>query len=519
MTNDEGLRFVITLTVISYNGKPSPAPLSANFDEFGGTIGRADNNLLVLPDQERTVSRIHAQIVCRDGKFALVDRGSNPVLVNGRVLGNGREVLVGNGTELRIGGYVLKVLEGAAGPRKKSRDPFVDLFGPAKPPNGHSADATGDAMPAFKTSPGTTADADQTQFSTGRTGQRGVSSLPPGWDLLTVDTTARRQEAAEVTANARGAAKPVDLETHWPGRPGEAANQPASPPATALPLPSGTASPAGSGMAAAPLPGNVVVSWDDPDATKHTVVRAGKRAAASAGHPPPRTAPAVALSAVEAMPSRATAPAAPAASTAPSSPADMSELLAAFVEGLAAPTVRIDALTPEFMSLVGQLLNASANGTVELLLTRAAVKREVRASSTMLLSGDNNPLKFSPTGEAALGHLLSPPSPGFMPGVPALRDAFNDLTAHQVGYAAGMRAALDDVLSRFDPAALEARLVQRSFLQSLVPGKRQARMWEAFGQYYAQIRQEATDDFQTLLGNEFLKAYEAYVQSSKENPR
>lgn len=518
MTNDEGLRFVITLTVISYNGKPSPAPLSANFDEFGGTIGRADNNLLVLPDQERTVSRIHAQIVCRDGKFALVDRGSNPVLVNGRVLGNGREVLVGNGTELRIGGYVLKVQEGEAGPRRKSRDPFVDLFGPAKPPNGHSADATGDALAAFKTSPGT-ADAERTQFSTGRTGQRGASSLPPGWDLLTVDTTARRQEAAEVTASARGAAKPVDVETHWPGRPGDAANQPTSPPAAPLPKPGGAAPPAGPGTASAPLPGNVVVSWDDPDATKHTVVRAGKRAGAPAGNPPPRAVPAIALSAVESMPSRATAPAVQAASPAPSSPADMSDLLAAFVEGLAAPTVRIDALTPEFMSLVGQLLNASANGAVELLLTRAAVKREVRASSTMLLTGDNNPLKFSPTGEAALAHLLSPPSPGFMPGVPALRDAFNDLSAHQVGYAAGMRAALDDVLSRFDPGALEARLVQRSFLQSLVPGKRQARMWEAFGQYYAQIRQEATDDFQTLLGNEFLKAYEAYVQSSKENAR
>jgi FHA domain-containing protein len=163
------------------------------------------------------------------------------------------------------------------------------------------------------------------------------------------------------------------------------------------------------------------------------------------------------------------------------------------------------------------LLKTSANGTVELLLTRAAVKREVRASSTMLLTGDNNPLKFSPTGEAALAHLLSPPAPGFMPAVPALRDAFDDLSAHQAGFAAGMRAALDGVLSRFDPGVLEARLVQRSFLQSLVPGKRQARMWEAFGQYYAQIRQEATDDFQTLLGNEFLKAYEAYVQSSKES--
>ena len=61
--------------------------------------------------------------------------------------------------------------------------------------------------------------------------------------------------------------------------------------------------------------------------------------------------------------------------------------------------------------------------------------------------------------------------------------------------------------------------IHKRLFNSISPAPSQSRMWEAFGQFYAQIRQEAQDDFQTLLGKEFLKAYEAYVQSSKESPR
>lgn len=498
VANDKGLRFVLTLTVISYNGKPSPAPMSANFDEFGGTIGRADNNLMVLPDQERTVSRIHAQIVFRNGRFALVDRGSNPILVNGRALGNGREVAVSTGTELRIGGYVLRVQEGASSEttsgRAKSRDPFVDLFGPAKAAaNGRAADDAMDPLQAFRAAAAATApDTDSTQITTGRTGPRPAPPLPSGWDLGSAETTQRRPTTLETTQGGRST-QPAELQTGYPARSAAAANQSAVPvESVAVPAPV--------------VPKDAVLSWDAPDATRHTVIRVGQ------GRAEPGRAALFASSA--ASPASAAAIAA-----APGQSVDARALLEAFREGLAAPGVRVDALTPEFMRLLGQLLHANTSGAVELLLTRAAVKREVRASSTVLVAQENNPLKFSPTGAAALAHLLAPPAPGFMPAVPAVRDAFEDLAAHQAGLAAGLRAALDDVLARFDPEALEARLVQKSFLQTLVPGKRQSRMWEAFGQFYAQIRQEASDDFQTLLGKEFLKAYEGYVQSSKESPR
>ena len=121
---------MITLTIISLNGAPVSRAASATFDELGGTIGRADTNQLVLEDPDRSVSRVHAQIVFRSGSYAVVDRGSNPIQVNGRDVGNGREAPLAEGDRLQIGGYVLSVqralasLDGKRPPRPAgARDP------------------------------------------------------------------------------------------------------------------------------------------------------------------------------------------------------------------------------------------------------------------------------------------------------------------------------------------------------------------------------------------------------------
>ncbi len=118
---------MILLTVLSYNGTPAKGP-SASFDELGGTIGRADNNQLVLPDPERTISRVHAKVVFRGGGFAIVDNGSNPISVNGVALGSGREQPLKAGDEVQIGGYLLQASQAKA---STVNDPFADLFGDA----------------------------------------------------------------------------------------------------------------------------------------------------------------------------------------------------------------------------------------------------------------------------------------------------------------------------------------------------------------------------------------------------
>ena len=132
---------MISISVTSYNGA-STAPLTGHFDEMGGNIGRAENNQLVLPDPERTISRVHAQVVFRNGRYAIVDRGSNPISINGRPLGNGQEALIQAGDELQIGGYAMRVEAASASPGAAAPDPFADFAGLAS-----SAPVAGRAPP------------------------------------------------------------------------------------------------------------------------------------------------------------------------------------------------------------------------------------------------------------------------------------------------------------------------------------------------------------------------------------
>jgi FHA domain-containing protein len=209
---------------------------------------------------------------------------------------------------------------------------------------------------------------------------------------------------------------------------------------------------------------------------------------------------------------------APRYSTPPSG--DVQALAIALRDGLGVPGLPVETLTPEFMKLIGTLLHEAMRGTVDLLVARAALKREVRAEVTMIVSKENNPLKFSPSADVAINHLLNPPARGFMPADRAMRDAYDDLRAHQFAFLAGMRAALEGVLKRFDPAVLEGKLSQKSSgLSSLLPGSRKARMWDIFQELYGQISAEASDDFHELFGKEFLRAYESQIEQLSREPR
>lgn len=216
-------------------------------------------------------------------------------------------------------------------------------------------------------------------------------------------------------------------------------------------------------------------------------------------------------------PVRSAPPPAPAAPV-PGASADTTALLAAFQRGLGFPLQPADGLSPERMEQIGRVLRESVSGTMALLTARALTKREIRAEVTMIVSKENNPLKFAPDVEFALVQLLAPQGRGFMEPVAAMRDAYNDLRSHQFGFMAGMRAALSGVLERFKPEALEGRISDRGFLDNVLPGSRKARLWDLYEQHYADISREAEDDFQTLFGRAFLRAYEEQIDRLASEP-
>ncbi len=103
---------MIQIQVTTYSGMPSARLISATFDELGGNIGRAEGNALVLSDPGRSISRIHASIVCRGGNYFIRGLGSTmPVYLNEQPLNNGQDTLISDGDRIRIGDYVMQVMD------------------------------------------------------------------------------------------------------------------------------------------------------------------------------------------------------------------------------------------------------------------------------------------------------------------------------------------------------------------------------------------------------------------------
>lgn len=167
------------------------------------------------------------------------------------------------------------------------------------------------------------------------------------------------------------------------------------------------------------------------------------------------------------------------------------------------------------MERIGELLRTATDGTLQLLHTRQDFKREVRAQVTVIAAQANNPLKFSPTVDMALAHLLGPGVRGFMPADAAMRDAYDDLRAHEFGVAVGLRAALAHVIEQFSPERLEKNISARSRLDAIFSANRKARLWDEFVKLYADIAREAEDDFHSLFGKAFLQAYEEQLAKLK----
>jgi FHA domain-containing protein len=194
-------------------------------------------------------------------------------------------------------------------------------------------------------------------------------------------------------------------------------------------------------------------------------------------------------------------------------PVPRGELIAALLEGAGVPDLDLpDIGDEELMRRIGAMLRASIDGAVDLMSARAVTKREVRAEVTMIVSRGNNPLKFAPDGEAATMQLLGTPFPGFMPPVESMKDAFDDLRAHQIGVIAGSRAAFSAVLQRFDPANLETKLGMGGVVDSLMPSARRSKLWMQYTAMFEEILKQAEDDYGALFGEAFRRAYEEEVE-------
>ena len=332
----------LTITVVSQNGEPLTDELKAEFEARGGSIGRGSGSTLLLPAPLRQISRTHALIELRDGQFTLTDQSSVTPVVV-----NGQSL--GNGRSMPI----------APG------DEIVI--------GGYRMRVEGDA-------PNAPFDPDATivQRSPKQRGDISMAGTVLSW---TNDGNAASASSIQSVIVPSPAHVPVGDKTV---------------PATAAPvIPHSIPDKRGNNVepTAAPASGSAVPS---PGIT-----------ASAARDAPVAPSPAITSSPAPVTPA-APSPAASAAPAAPTpGPQTAEALLQAFLEGAGVPRLAIKSgLTPALMQTIGEMLRESVRGLLDLLQARAMTKREVRADATIIVASDNNPLKFSPTLEATMSHLL-----------------------------------------------------------------------------------------------------------------
>ncbi|MDH2068754.1 type VI secretion system-associated FHA domain protein TagH [Pantoea sp. GD03673] len=134
------MRFTIITT------KPGQQPPQTHCDFFppGGTIGRGVDNNLVLPDDDRTLSRLQAIVhITASGECRLTNRGNvTRVLLNDIPLERGRQVELQDGDILGIDDYQLRVsdLNSAQQPQAERAIPRPEPVQPAAAPREPAAE-------------------------------------------------------------------------------------------------------------------------------------------------------------------------------------------------------------------------------------------------------------------------------------------------------------------------------------------------------------------------------------------
>ena len=570
---------IITLKAVSLNEQALSQPITARFDVSGGTIGRADHSTLALPDPERFISRIQAEVVFVGGDFIIRNVGAaNPITVAGRTLANGETAPLRDGDQVRLGGYLLRaeLASGAASADLRPPAAVAPLPPAAAPPAAPAmqrpASPVSDPLAAFgapQAPPGLSSDnpfADLLGPTPATADPFGsLMGTPPAPSRSPSPSPILRAAALDTAPFAGLMGAPAGL----PAR--SAAITPPPAPAGRLPddfdpfaaLTPAAAAPPAKASASAPsddvlaellpqatapslaasfglLGGGGTAPGDDPLARFMADLSAGPPAQqglstdplalfgdlAPAPQQPVQPVQRNDLPAVHAaflappVGSKAHAKAAPsplAVTPVPTAQGDDSTALwQSFCQGAGVQLPLPAGTAAQRMHTIGQVLRHAVEGTLQMMAVRASTKSEMRAAVTQIQARSNNPLKFAPDGKVGVEQLVQPPVRGFLDGPAAMEDAMHDLVGHSIGTVAGMRAAIEGMLDRFDPTALEAKLGAGSVLDSLLPVNRKARLWELYLQHHRAIREEAQEDFHAVFGKAFVAAYEQQVERLKK---
>lgn len=557
----------LTLSVISFAGADVKGSKRLTLNGEGASIGRKDDNALVLPDPHRYVSGHHALIEYRSPDYFIKDTSANGVLINDSKtpLGNGNSAKLKDGDRLTMGDYIIEVtLEGDFfGANSQSmppfpdnqinimNDPFADLESDSVqkmidkndliPSNWRDSKEKSKDPFEFQESP----ISKETLYEKTDSAQRDYNHIPPYKEAFSdfqkeTKVLADKEPAPSIPADIFSedwyqinnvnkkdeteSSKTADIKPQFQTEIEPEKHEPPflEPEAQENIIPAPEikfTTDETKGLAnIEPAPGIPVDIFSEDWFQTGNMSKKDETEVSVAADIKPQFQKET-LSAKQ-EPSHVESECAKIEIPPPEKESVISafeeELIQNFLRGAQLEHSKFrESINPETFFIIGTILRAAIQGTMDVLIGRAKIKNEMHLDVTIIRSKQNNPIKFSVSADEALSKLLLNQDAGYMAPKEAVEEAFDDIRAHQYSVIAGMQTALLTVLKRFDPQKLEERLQRLSPISASIPIHKQAKLWNLFEQLYEEIQQEAEDNFYHLFGQAFAVTYEQQMQKLK----
>ena len=493
---------ILILRIISHQSHSMGPDAVLEFSGSGGSIGRGLDNDWILPDPERFISGHHATIEYRDGAYYLIDNSTNGTSLNGGPdLGTGNSAQLNDGDSIRIGDYEISV------ECQEVNDPVDEVDDPADP----------DFFDA---------DTEHGVFSREAEAEPAASEpIPaprparPAADLLRAHERIDSPDGFEVKRKSEPDALPAARSPVEPAAPMPESVAPRSRPGGQAPAASWPDSPADNRdaysapdlMSDARSEPPVDPLYSQHSASMHDGAGIESTQGSKPGNSvsPPDPLPSPAESASQVSPSRR------------SDDAIQLDGVRLLLEtaGMDADLAK-QVATEELARTLGRVLNMFIRGMMDVLRARAEIKSEFRVPQTRIRQVENNPLKYCVDVPDALFSLFVKRATGFMGPVDAFEEGLGDVKDHQIAVMAGMRAAFDSMMERFDPENLEEEFNQHLRRTAAFKPFNRMQYWEMYQGMHDELREDASRNFQRLFGDVFAGAYEEQMQqlASKRRP-
>ena len=536
----------LTLTIRNFDRLDNGMPTEFVLHRRGALIGRSPTCDWSLPDPRNYISSRHAEIGFADGFYSFSDISMNGTLLNGSTERMPSPHRIANGDVFVLGQY--EVAASLTGEAIAAVERDSEAAAAAQQSNWTGWDGQAGGSPAPPAAPGGWDSLPEAAASPADSGW-GAPPSPSssGWAPQSGPGLARPEAHRAASFGAPPAVPPASVAQGWA-------------PSASVPLPVASAwaphvekaQEASGWSSAAPdrpvaaspddiwgkiAEGNVVdwarggfgqpidanpdplgLSRPDPrDALSKSTpqmaqfggnVAWGPAAAPATSHaapsaPPPRAPTAAPVS----RPAPPPAPvAAPARQTAAAPPP--TAIVQAFLTAAGMQPGQVADVSPALLDHAGQVLRRLVAGLVVMMEARARAKSQMGAEATSFTFDGNNPIKFARTPEDAVAALLNPPARGFMESGRAIEDAYFDLQSHQMATLRAMQGALRATLDRFSPISIRKRAETGGFLAKILPGARDAALWQAYEREFGGVAQGSDEAFMDVFAKEFRKAYE-----------